>query len=283
MRRTTLALLALLTAGAASLVVAPAAHAVPGLTFAALVSSALDTSDTKSVSVLCPAGTKPLGGGFFVSGGSGGRISVTRLQALSPSNTFAVTATEADDGAPAAWRLHGYAMCAPPLAGIEYVPFSTLSNSTTPKTATATCPAGKKVVGTGARLLGDAGQVVLDDVMPNAALTAVTASAYEDSTGYGGNWQLYAYATCANPLPGLTLASADTLPANSTDDAVGAICPGATKAHGLGGSVNGGVGRVYYGGLYPSADLTQTVAVTIEQNGGLGSNWYTKIYAICAN
>lgn len=282
MKRIMLAGLALLAAGAATVLVGTPAQAVPGLTFQS-AASVSDGTDTKSVSVACPAGTKPLGGGFFVSGGSGGRISVTRLQALSPSNTFAVTATEADTGSPGAWKLHGYAMCAPALAGISYVSFSSPSNSTASRFATATCPAGKKVVGTGARLLGDAGQVLLDDVQPSAGLTSVTASAYEDGTGYAGNWSLYAYATCANPLANQTLQTADTMPANSLDDAVGVACPGGTKAHGLGGSINGATGRALFGGLYPAGDLSSTVAVSIEQDGGFGGNWYTRVYAICAS
>jgi hypothetical protein len=166
---------------------------------------------------------------------------------------------------------------------MTYVSFSTASNSTASKLATATCPAGKKVVGTGARLLGDAGQVLLDDVQPSAGLTSVTASAYEDATGYAGNWSLWAYATCANPLANQTLQTADTLPSNSVDDAVGVACPGGTKAHGLGASITGGTGRVLYGGLYPAADLTSTVAVTSEQSGGFTGNWYTRVYAICAS
>ncbi|HST66153.1 MAG TPA: hypothetical protein VLM05_13285 [Mycobacteriales bacterium] len=281
MRKRTI-LLALLAAAGANLLVSAPAHAVPGLSFHS-ASTASNTTDTKSVSVACPAGTKPLGGGFFVSGGAGGRISVTRLQALSPSNTYAVTATEADDGAPGAWALHGYATCAPALPGLTYVSFSTGSDSTPAKIAIATCPAGKRVVGTGARLLGDAGQVVLDDVHPNAGLTSVSASAYEDGSGYAGNWNLYAYATCATNPAGLVLATADTAPANSLDDAVGATCPGSTRLLSPGGSVNGGTGHVFYGGIYPSADLTQAVAVTIEQNGGYGSNWWTQVSAICAS
>jgi hypothetical protein len=282
MKRTTMAVLALLTAGAANLVVGTPAQAVPGLDFAS-AASALDTTDTKSVSVPCPTGTKPIGGGFFVSGGSGGRILVTRLQALPPSNTYAVTATEADDGNPAAWRLHGYATCAPaPAGGLSYVSYSTLGNSNTTKAASVACPAGKKVLGAGARILGGDGQVVLDDLVPVASLNSVTVAAYEDSTGYAGNWSLDAYAVCANPPANLSRQAADTTPADSTDDAVGIACPGGTQLHGLGGEITGGQGEVMFGGLYP-ADLTTSVAVTIERTGGYAGDWHTRVYAICAS
>ena len=282
MKRTAAVLFTLVAAGAMTVLAGPPAQAVPGLGFVS-ASSALDGADTKSVSVVCPAGTKPFGGGFFVSGGAGGRISVTRLQALPSSNTFAVTATEAVDGAPAAWRLHGYATCAPAPAGLTYVSSGTVSDSGSAKAATATCPAGTKVIGTGVRLSGDAGQVVVDDIQPAAALGSVTAWAYEDSTGYAGNWSLTAHATCAAPLAGLSLQSADTLPADSADDAVGATCPGGTRVHGLGGSVTGATGRVFYGGLYPAADLTSAVAVPIAQQAGFAGTWSTRVFAICAN
>src|ERR1700761_320344 len=127
-------MLVLLAAAGASLFASTPAQAVPGLGLHS-ASAALSTADTKSVSVVCPAGTKPIGGGFFISGGSGGRISVTRLQALSPSNTYAVTATEADDGNPGAWALYGYATCAPSLPGLSYVSYSTTSDSAASKIA----------------------------------------------------------------------------------------------------------------------------------------------------
>lgn len=273
---------ALLSAGAASVLTAPAASAVPGLSFAS-ASSALDGTDTKSVSVPCPAGTVPFGGGFFISGGTGGRVSVTRLQALPPSNTFAVTATEVNGPDPAAWRLHGYAICGASPAGLTYVSFTTGTDSSSVKTATASCPAGKKLLGVGARLEGDGGQVLLDDIRPSAALTSATAVAYEDGTGYAGNWRLRAYGVCANPVANLSLQTADTMPADSSDDAVGVNCPGGTKVHGVGGAITGATGRAMFGGLYPAANLSSAVAVTIEQNGGFNGDWYTRVYAICAS
>jgi hypothetical protein len=282
MRRIITAGLALLAAGAATVLTGTPAQAVPGLSGPWHVSSITNGTDTKSVSVRCPEGTKPIGGGFFVSGGAGGRISVTRLQALSPSNTYAVTATEADDGAPGDWALHAYASCAPAPAGLIYVPFSTASNSSSSKVATATCPAGTRVHGTGARLLGDGGQVYLDDVQPSSDLTSVIASAYEDGSGYAGNWQLWAYAVCANPV-NLSLQMADTRPADSTDDAVGVACPAGTWLHGWGGSINSATGRALFGGLYPNATLTTAVALAVEENGGFGGNWYTRVFAICAS
>ena len=57
------------------------------------------------------------------------------------------------------------------------------SDSQSPKNATATCPAGKRVVGAGGYTSPGSGQVILDALKPNAALTTVTATATEDGDG----------------------------------------------------------------------------------------------------
>ena len=67
------------------------------------------------------------------------------------------------------------------------------------KAVSASCPAGKNLLGTGAEMPGGAGQVVLDDVLPNATLTSVLATGVEDQNGFAGDWRVTAYAICANP------------------------------------------------------------------------------------
>src|SRR5690349_24965986 len=53
------------------------------------------------------------------------------------------------------------------MPGLEIAPPATsASNSSEFKSATASCPAGKVVVGTGARINGGGGDVVLDEVFP---------------------------------------------------------------------------------------------------------------------
>jgi hypothetical protein len=43
------------------------------------------------------------------------------------------------------------------------------------------------------------GQVVLDNVLPNATLTGVLATGVEDQNGFAGDWSVTSYAICANP------------------------------------------------------------------------------------
>lgn len=281
MRRTVLVLLG---AAAVSLT-APTgtAQAVPGLVFDSAF-SAMDTAVTKTTIVECPAGTTTLGGGYFVSGGAGGRITIARayVQSGDGPGRYLVTATEAIDGNPGAWKLYVYATCATAPAGLTYVTGSSVNNSESGKNATATCPAGKKIISAGVRVTGGAGQVNVDDVVPTGNLTMAAVTAYEDSTGFAGDWFVTAHAVCANPLPGLTLAMADTKPADSVNDSVGVTCPPGTKLVSVGGAVTGGLGHVLYAGLYPSADLTSAALLTVEQTGGYASTWYSRVHAVCA-
>jgi hypothetical protein len=111
-----------------------------------------------------------------------------------------VTATgfEDDSGTDREWRMDVDAVCATPPPGLERIVATSPSNSSN-KSVTATCPSGKNLLGTGGEIDGGRGQVVLDDVTPNAALTSVTVTGLEDETGHGAPWSLGSYAICANP------------------------------------------------------------------------------------
>jgi hypothetical protein len=86
--------------------------------------------------------------------------------------------------------------------GLQIVVANSLFNSSSPKGATATCPAGKVVVGAGYDISGgtsgDPGNEVID-VVPDALLpgsTTVTAVAREGKPS-DLNWGVQAYANCA--------------------------------------------------------------------------------------
>ncbi|MDG4770186.1 hypothetical protein [Solwaraspora sp. WMMD792] len=275
-----LALAALVAAGSTlvGVAVAAPASAVPGLVFVSGV-SALDSTSSKEALAVCPAGTRILGGGGYVSGG-GRQVGFTRLQALGSSDRFAAGAAE--NGAYAGnWRVYAYGICGRAPAGLQYVSFQTASNSDSYKAATATCPAGKQLISVGARTLNGAGNVVIDDLRPNGALTSATVTGYEDEAGYAGSWSLWSYGVCANPLPGLQLVTA-TSAVNSTDKVVGASCPAGKRLHGLGAEITGGVGQAIHAGVYPDAALTSAVDISLEDPTGIPGNWYTRAYAICA-
>lgn len=275
-----LALATLLVTAAGLAVVATPASAVPGLQLVTGM-SALDSASVKEALAACPSGKRVLGGGGYIYGG-GRQVHFYRLQALGSSDQFAAGAVER--GAYGAnWRVYAYAICGSQPAGLEYVSYSTTSTSDPYRAATAECSAGKKLISMGARVLDgyEDGQVIIDDVMLSSTLETTTATAYEDENGYGGDWNLYSYGVCANPLPGLEFESA-TSPSNSSDKVIGVNCPAGKKVHGVGGNINGALGEAMYGGIYPSGALTGATVIAVEDSTLYNNNWTARVYAICA-
>lgn len=254
----------------------PANAAVPPLTIVES-SSAWNSVADKSATATCPNGTQVLGGGAGNAAG-GGVVHLNRLQALEVSNAF--TASSSEHGAYAAeWRIDVWAICGN-LSGLDYISFSVGANSDEFKSAVATCPAGKQLISTGARTTGGSGQVILDDMIPSSTFSHVTVTAYEDSDGYSGNWGLFAYGVCANPIAGLELRTESATPIDSVNDIVGATCSAGKQPLGLGGSINGGLGRAIYSGFVPTS--TTAFAFAQELQPGFADNWWTRVYAICA-
>jgi hypothetical protein len=73
-------------------------------------------------------------------------------------------------------------------------------NSESPKQATAQCPSGKRVIGTGATLEGNAGElsgrVALQEIVPISTSEARSVAA-ENSPGTSVKWAIVAVAFCA--------------------------------------------------------------------------------------
>lgn len=88
--------------------------------------------------------------------------------------------------------------------GLERVTGTSATDSNSSKSANASCPAGKKTVGTGADIYGGKSggtndvqtNVVIDRVGPNISLTTVIAQAYEDEST-NASWRVTANAICA--------------------------------------------------------------------------------------
>jgi hypothetical protein len=265
---------------AGGVAVATPASAVPGLTLVT-AASAFDTASGKEALAQCPSGTRVLGGGGFIQNGDR-QVHLTRLQALGSSDRFAAGAQE--NGAYGAnWRVHAYAICARPPAGLEYVSFQSERNSNPFKQARARCSPGKRVISAGARIHGGDGNVVLLRFTPGQDI--VEAEAVEDEDGYGGSWILWAHGVCADPLPGLELV-VSTTPPNSTDTVNSAVCPAGKRLHGFGSAMNGESpsdwGQAIHTGAYPNAALTTATTTVLEDTTGIANNWFTSMVAVCA-
>ncbi|WP_437728380.1 hypothetical protein [Sorangium sp. So ce861] len=155
------------------------------------------------------------------------------------------------------------------------------------KSVTVTCPAGKKVLGTGARIYSGLGvgfqHVVLDDIRPNATLTALTVTGYEDAAGTSEDWEVWASANCADPIPGLERIQAVSASDSLSNKSVTATCPSGKMVVGSGGEITNGLGRVLIDDLRPNSLLTNVTVTGYEDALGTSNNWTVTAYAICAD
>lgn len=266
----TLAALALtglaLTGGAQAVVqtvTAAPAGAVPGLIRVTDTMTASDSTSPKTRSAICPPGMKVLGGGAHVVGPAAGVIRLTQIKPVSPGGGLAdrydVVADEPAGGVAGRWSIEGYALCAPSASvpGHQVVRKDSASNSVTPKETAAACPAGKRVIGTGAEVsFGNFGAAALTLSRASGPLDIARAAAAEDSAGHPGNWYVTSFAVCADPV-GATVHGA------LVPDARNAIheCPAGRLVHSVGGGTGPALGgaTTFLSELYPSADRFATV------------------------
>jgi len=140
--------------------------------------------------------------------GTGGRISTTSggvaLQVARPSSLGDIARVQAHEvaaGYAGTWYVTSYAICAPTKpTGYEVVfAGSPERSSQSKKTATATCPAGKQLLSTGAAITNTApGNVSLQDIAPATVGEYGWATAVEN-TPTSLNWDLIvATAICAS-------------------------------------------------------------------------------------
>jgi hypothetical protein len=287
--RASVLVLGLVVAGAVIVPASPASAAVPGLVRVSAVSVS-DSADFHSATATCPAGKVLTGTGYELNGATGEAI----LDDLRPNGGVATAPTAVTAGAYEAdayagtWSVTAYAICANPVAGLVRVSAVSVSDSADFHSATATCPAGKVLTGTGHELNGLTGEGVVDDFRPNGGVatapTAVTVGAYEsDATAL--NWSATAYAICASPLPGLVRAS--TVGASNSLDfrSVVAGCPAGKVLTGAGYELNGVTGEGVVDDFRPNggpAIAPTTVDSGAYEEDAFAGNWSDTAYAICA-
>ncbi len=237
------------------------------------------TSEAKSLTATCPAGTKVIGAGGDTTPGNG-RVLIDRIQPDATLTRVSLRAREDETGTPDAWFLQAFVICATPPPGLELVSATSGSNSAD-KSVAAACPGGKRLLGSGAAITGAAGQVLLDGLRPNPGLTLVAANALEDETGAAGNWSVSAYAICANPVIGLERVAV-TGPLVSDATATTAPCPAGKSVIGMGGTIDSPNGEVVLDALFPDLGLTSATISAAEDATGNSASWSLTAYAICA-
>lgn len=245
-----------------------------------LVASQTDSSN-KSITATCPAGKQVLGAGGSVLEGFG-QVIFDDLTAAANLGSVTVKGVEDETGASSLWKAQAVAICATPPAGLVRVAATSPLNSSN-KSVTATCPAGKRVLGTGADINAGNGQVGVDDMRPNPGLTAVTVQALEDQTGQAGPWNVTAYALCANPPAGLERVSATSSLDSSPNRAATATCSSGKTLIGTGSDINAGLGQVQQIEVFPDQDLTHVDVIAIEDDTSFSGPWSVTAYGICAD
>lgn len=184
---------------------APASAAVTGLVRTTGI-SVIDSSASKTATAYCPPGTRVVGGG-------GGlvwdlqhqtrQVVLTQLQPVHPlwgDDFYRVTGEETQTGTTDTWWVEAVALCADPIPGMHITFGNTVLSSASSQQARATCPAGEKVLGTGAWVYPAGGQVGLQVARASTSGNLAYAIAHEDADGYAGNWNVLALAVCA-PAP----------------------------------------------------------------------------------
>jgi hypothetical protein len=277
---------ALLAAGAtvAAVFAAAALASVPGLGFAGK-SSATDSSATKTASVACASAGKAVIGGAGRAKGPAGRVALNGI--FPTGGGVQVSGAETGGGTASNWFTRAWAFCATghptPDWNVAYVVKDGPSDSTAEKSITAACGTGQKLIGSGGRVLApssDASKVLLYAITPLPDLSGVTAAAAERGGSTSDSWRVEAIAVCANPVPGLQLAKADTPVDSSSPKAATAKCPAGTKAIGAGGQLGGKA--VALTAEIPLQHLAGVTARGSEIGGGTSGSWLLTAYAICA-
>jgi hypothetical protein len=180
------------------------------------------------------------------------------------------------------WSVTAFAICGPPTGNVV-VTNGTPFNAATPKFATASCPAGTSLFGTGYSLQGANGQVFPSVVEPDAALSGVTAGAYAHG-GFAGNWSLVTFGICALPTPFMQLLTTSS-PANAATPkaAFTALCPGATNVHGVGAEIAGaGLGDLVLETMAPASGALTGGGAAAAEYAPVPTNWAVTSYAICS-
>jgi hypothetical protein len=270
-----------LLAGAAGILAtlaqqAPAA--IVGLTQSSQTS--VENSSNKAITATCPAGMKVLSAGADVTPG-GGQVVIDALTPAGDLRSVKARAHEDDTGTADSWFVAAYATCAYPPAGLERVMAATPSNSSS-KGIVAKCPAGKKLFGVGAEFDVTTGNVLIDNLTPNAELTSVTAHAVEDEDGTAANWSLRAYAICATPIVGMERVKAVGVAGPGVSQVMNVQCPNGKGLLGGGGETVGAKNQIVLDAVFPDVPVTTAGFAAWEDETGTGKPWYLTVYGICA-
>jgi hypothetical protein len=166
----------------------------------------------------------------------------------------------------------------------EFVRHSGSPTSTSSRVTSAFCPVGKDLIGTGGRVLGGGGNVLLESIVPDLDTDGVVVSARENLAGTSSNWQVEAVAVCADDgsVPGMYLVDSVDTTSSGADEAAStrANCDEGDQVLGVGFELSGAPGRLHLTTLMPTEN--SVVAVGHEDAAGTTAPWDVTVFGICA-
>lgn len=275
---------ALLAGVVAPVAIGTPASAVTGLVVVTTTSPERGSEDFKGANAVCPSGTKILGGGAdIVNGGHSVQLGGLNPAPLGlPANSMWATANEDVPGYTGSWYIKAWAICASGVTGHQIVQASSAEPAgSTFAYATATCPAGKKVIGAGGRSASKP-SYVLDTIDVAGDLSSVyVETAAAESPAPGTAPLAEAYAICIDPVPGQQLVTASS-GFTSADKTLSVSCPSGTTLHGTGGGMTSALGQAHLDMLAPTGTSSAKIEAREDANGYSGT-WKFDVYAICAS
>jgi hypothetical protein len=239
-----LAALALSAGTAAAVqVAAPApAWAVSGLEVVQRFSDSNSVSP-KSATARCPNGKVVLGGGgglVWTKQVQTREVVLTRMEPVhsddgSFRDYYIVTGVENTVGEPDDWYLESFAICADPMPGYEIVDDTSITLSDFFIRTEAHCDDDRVVIGTGAKVSTNSGEVGLQVMRASMLETFSYAQAHEDFDGYFDFWNVTAYAVCVDRPAGYEIVQDPSVTDDSESPKLAyTLCPEGTKVHGAG-------------------------------------------------
>lgn len=171
-------------------------------------------------------------------------------------------------------------------------------DSQSPKTVTAFCPLGERVIGGGASVLSDNAVVgkklTLTQLRPVGSVInekdRYVVTMAETTPGTTGNWAVGAQAICApaSSLSGYQIVPAATLASSESVQATAAVCPAGKVVIGTGGRINngidnGGFARVVLQVARASGPGDIARVQAHEGASGYSGSWNVTSYAVCVN
>lgn len=178
----------------------------PGLEYRTVAGPSFDSASRHTAVATCSPGRRVIGMGAALApqGGTGHEeLVLTAVRSNSPHDTVAVSGHEDRTGTGRSWNVLATAVCADPVPGLTHPVASTGSDSSSPKSALAACPAGTTALAGGFDVSKAAGLAhvtsafVDPDLPQDRSRQGFGVTGREDRGGFGGDWRVLAQAVCA--------------------------------------------------------------------------------------